>query len=79
MNWWREMLFSLLICHMFLISYLTILDFCFFGELAMVRPEESPLQILISDGLVQPREVRCLSISSVYESSRGPAALVRTS
>lgn len=70
--------FFLLICHMFPISYLTILDFCFFGELAMVRPEESPLQIL-TYGLVQPQEVRCLSISSVCKSARGPAALVRTS
>ena len=54
--------FFLLICHMFPISHLTILGFCVFGELAMVRPEESPLQILTSDGLIQPQEVTCLSI-----------------
>lgn len=61
--------FFLLICHMFPISHLTILGFYFFGELAMVKPEESPLQILTSDGLIQPQEVRCLSISSVCKSA----------
>lgn len=71
--------FFLLICHMFPVSHLTILGFYFFGELAMVKPEESPLQILTYDGLVQPQEVRCLSISSVCKSARGPVALVPTS